>query len=269
MAPRFTSLQLGGVLQVDCRAASPAEDVRRRHHQSGRPRAVREVLPQLHAQAVGPRSRPSSMPPSPRGCRCGPTATIATSPTPIRRCRCTATRGCSSACSHHPNIKVLLNTDYREIEGSDSLRRGDLHRADRRVLRLPVRAAALPIAANSSSKRSTRRRCQPVAVVNYPNDQPLYARHRVQAPHRTGSIRRRPASTSIRRPKAIRTIPIPRPENAALYRKYQELGAATAGVHFVGRLGTYKYYNMDQVVAQALTTFAKIAGVRRSDCVTA
>ena len=42
---------------------------------------------------------------------------------------------------------------------------------------------------------------------------------------------------------------------------------ATPGVHFVGRLGTYKYYNMDQVVAQALTTFAKIAGVPRAACV--
>jgi len=29
--------------------------------------------------------------------------------------------------------------------------------------------------------------------------------------------------------------------------------------YFVGRLATYKYYNMDQVVAQALTTFKKIS----------
>ena len=36
-------------------------------------------------------------------------------------------------------------------------------------------------------------------------------------------------------------------------------------MHFVGRLATYKYYNMDQVVAQALTLFAKISGVRRAD----
>ncbi len=58
--------------------------------------------------------------------------------------------------------------------------------------------------------------------------------------------------------------PIPRPENAALYKKYQELADATPGVHFVGRLGTYKYYNMDQVVAQALKTYAKIAERHRS-----
>jgi hypothetical protein len=34
-------------------------------------------------------------------------------------------------------------------------------------------------------------------------------------------------------------------------------------VHFVGRLATYKYYNMDQIVAQALTTYSKIAGMKR------
>jgi UDP-galactopyranose mutase len=34
-------------------------------------------------------------------------------------------------------------------------------------------------------------------------------------------------------------------------------------VQFVGRLATYKYYNMDQIVAQALTSYAKIAGTKR------
>ena len=52
--------------------------------------------------------------------------------------------------------------------------------------------------------------------------------------------------------------PIPRPENAAIYAKYKELADRTEDVHFVGRLATYKYYNMDQVVAQALMTFRKI-----------
>jgi UDP-galactopyranose mutase len=30
-------------------------------------------------------------------------------------------------------------------------------------------------------------------------------------------------------------------------------------VHFIGRLATYKYYNMDQVVGQALTLFKKLS----------
>ena len=32
----------------------------------------------------------------------------------------------------------------------------------------------------------------------------------------------------------------------------------TPGVTFVGRLATYRYYNMDQVVAQALATYQKL-----------
>ena len=55
---------------------------------------------------------------------------------------------------------------------------------------------------------------------------------------------------------------MPRPENAELYQQYKALAEATPSVHFVGRLATYKYYNMDQVVAQALATFERIVGLR-------
>ena len=53
--------------------------------------------------------------------------------------------------------------------------------------------------------------------------------------------------------------PIPRPENAARYREYEVLAAATPDVTFVGRLATYRYYNMDQVVGQALATAERLA----------
>jgi UDP-galactopyranose mutase len=59
--------------------------------------------------------------------------------------------------------------------------------------------------------------------------------------------------------------PVPRPENQELYRKYEALAKATPHVHFVGRLATYKYYNMDQVVAQALTLCTRLVGVQRKD----
>ena len=59
--------------------------------------------------------------------------------------------------------------------------------------------------------------------------------------------------------------PIPTPQNAALYAKYQELADATEDVVFLGRLGTYKYYNMDQVVAQALAIYARMAGQPRRE----
>jgi UDP-galactopyranose mutase len=167
----------------------------------------------------------------------------------------------------HPNIKVLLNTSYREIEGSilydEVICTGPIDEYfDYRFGRLPYRSLEFKFETLDTPQ------VQPVAVVNYPNDQ-LYTRV-TEFKFLTGQVH--PKTTRVYEyPQAEGDpyYPIPRPENAALYRKYQELGEATAGVHFVGRLGTYKYYNMDQVVAQALTTFAKIAGVRRSDCVTA
>jgi UDP-galactopyranose mutase len=165
----------------------------------------------------------------------------------------------------HPNIKVLLNTNYREIEGCILY--------DEVICTSPIdeyfdyRFGALPYRSlKFQFETLDTPQVQPVAVVNYPNDH-LYTRV-TEFKHLTGQSH--PKTTRVYEyPQAEGDpyYPIPRPENAALYRKYQELGEATPGVHFVGRLGTYKYYNMDQVVAQALTMFAKIAGMRRADCV--
>ena len=52
--------------------------------------------------------------------------------------------------------------------------------------------------------------------------------------------------------------PIPRPENQLLFKRYEALADATEGVTFVGRLATYRYYNMDQIVGQALATFRRM-----------
>jgi UDP-galactopyranose mutase len=56
--------------------------------------------------------------------------------------------------------------------------------------------------------------------------------------------------------------PVPRSDNAELYARYRKLADAEPDIEFVGRLATYRYYNMDQVVAQALATFARISGLR-------
>ena len=167
----------------------------------------------------------------------------------------------------HPKINILLNTDYREVEGSIAYNEvvftGPIDEYfDYRFGPLPYRSLAFKY------ETVTATRVQPVAVVNYPNDN-AYTRV-TEFKHLTGQEH---AKTSLvyEFPQAEGDpyYPIPRAENAALYRKYQELASRTPGVHFVGRLGTYKYYNMDQVVAQALTTFAKIAGVSRQECVSA
>jgi len=55
---------------------------------------------------------------------------------------------------------------------------------------------------------------------------------------------------------------VPRPENAAIYRRYEAEAEALTDVTFVGRLAAYKYYNMDQVVGQALAAFKRLARPR-------
>ncbi len=52
--------------------------------------------------------------------------------------------------------------------------------------------------------------------------------------------------------------PIPSPETAALYQQYAARATALQNVSFVGRLATYRYYNMDQVVGMALTEAEKL-----------
>ncbi|RYF97913.1 MAG: UDP-galactopyranose mutase, partial [Caulobacteraceae bacterium] len=109
---------------------------------------------------------------------------------------------------------------------------------------------------------------QPVGTVNYPDEATPYTRIS-EYKHITGQTC---AKTTItyEYPRAVGDpyYPIPRPENQALFKKYEALALKEPNVHFVGRLATYRYYNMDQVVGQALATFRRIAeaetGVRRN-----
>ena len=99
---------------------------------------------------------------------------------------------------------------------------------------------------------------QPVAVLNYPN-QHAYTRV-TEFKHLTGQVH--PHSSLVFEypsDEGDPYYPIPTERNAALYKRYQALARETSGVHFAGRLGTYKYYNMDQVTAQALTLYRKLS----------
>jgi UDP-galactopyranose mutase len=102
-------------------------------------------------------------------------------------------------------------------------------------------------------------RFQPVAVVNYPSPETPYTRI-TEYKHLTGQQAAR-TSISYEFPCAEGDpyYPIPRPENQALFRRYAALADALPDVSFVGRLATYRYYNMDQVVGQALATYRRLA----------
>jgi len=156
----------------------------------------------------------------------------------------------------HPKIKVLLQTDYREIRHIIPFRNlvftGPIDEFfDWKLGRLPYRSLEF------RHVTLDREQFQPVGVVNYPQTE-AYTRI-TEYKHLTGQRHSR-TSLSYEYPTDTGDpyYPVPRLENEALYKKYQALADARPDVWFAGRLATYRYYNMDQVVGQALATFARI-----------
>jgi UDP-galactopyranose mutase len=167
----------------------------------------------------------------------------------------------------HPNIKVLLNAEYREIAAlfpqAEVIYTGPIDEYfGYQFGKLPYRSLDFSFETLNTSV------AQPAPVVNYPNEN-AYTRV-TEFKYLTGQ--EHPKTTLVyeyAKAEGDPYYPVPRSENAALYRQYQEMAEATPGVHFLGRLGTYKYYNMDQVVAQALTLYGKLTGMRRETAMTA
>jgi UDP-galactopyranose mutase len=160
----------------------------------------------------------------------------------------------------HPNIKVMLNTNYREIEDFVPYRQliwtGPIDEFfDYQFGPLPYRSLEFRFETYDTEV------FQPVGTVNYPND---YDYTRItEFKHLTGQ--RHPMTTIVYeypRAEGDPYYPIPRPDNAERYKAYETLAEQTPNVHFAGRLATYRYYNMDQVVAQALTVWQRIRSAR-------
>jgi UDP-galactopyranose mutase len=156
----------------------------------------------------------------------------------------------------HPNIDLLLGVDYVEAR--------EAYPHDHLVFTGPIdeyfgyRFGKLPYRSLKFEHRTVDQEWyQPVAVVNYPNEAVPYTRI-TEYKHLTGQESER-TSITYEYPAAEGDpyYPIPREENQALFKRYEALALAQADVTFVGRLATYRYYNMDQVVGQALATYRK------------
>ncbi|MDP8993930.1 MAG: UDP-galactopyranose mutase [Pseudomonadota bacterium] len=163
----------------------------------------------------------------------------------------------------HPNIDVLLGADFRDLKGQVG--------AGHIVYTGPIdeyfefRFGKLPYRSLRFEHRTEEQEWhQPVAVVNYPSPEVPYTRV-TEYKHLTGQSHPK-TSITYEYPSAEGDpyYPIPRPENQALFKRYEALADATPGVTFVGRLATYRYYNMDQVVGQALAAFRRLNAERRA-----
>lgn len=156
----------------------------------------------------------------------------------------------------HPNIKVMLNADYKEIENSIPFRTmiysGPVdYYFDYCYGKLPYRSIEFKMETLETEK------FQSTGTINYPNEH-LYTRI-TEFKYLTGQKHPKTAIVyEYPTAEGDPYYPIPCPENNVLYKKYQALAAEMPDVFFTGRLGTYKYYNMDQVVAQSLALCKKI-----------
>ena len=161
---------------------------------------------------------------------------------------------------NHPNITVMTGTEYLEVRDTEKFREV--------IFTGPI-DEFFQYQHGALEYRSLQFRyethdadlLQPVAVINHPNEHP-YTRvtefkHLTAQQHpKTTLVYEYPTS------EGDPYYPVPRAVNKERYLRYRTLSEQAPGVYFSGRLGTYRYYNMDQVVAQSLALCDRIMGTR-------
>ena len=101
---------------------------------------------------------------------------------------------------------------------------------------------------------------QPAWVVNYPESDVNWTRisEYKHAPNQPAGVKEYPGTVVYREYSTDQGdpyYPVPNKRNKDLYLKYQAMAQKEKGVKFVGRLASYKYFNMDQAILNALEFF--------------
>jgi UDP-galactopyranose mutase len=158
----------------------------------------------------------------------------------------------------HPNITVELGQDFVRSDSRYSpaltVYTGSIDNYfDHCLGHLPYRSLVF------EHEHINQEWYQPAAVVNYPND--FDFTRITEFKHLTGQSH---CGTSIVReyPQSDGEAyyPIPCPESADMFVRYEALARTEPSVIFLGRLAQFRYYNMDQVVASVLTAVDRITG---------
>jgi UDP-galactopyranose mutase len=160
----------------------------------------------------------------------------------------------------HKNITFMAGVDYDELPKNSfghTIFTGPVDDFyGQRFGKLPYRSLRF------EHKTLNQEKVLPVATVNYPSGDVPFTRI-TEFKQLTGQKHPR-TSICHEFPTAEGDpyYPIPNPENQVLFKKYEALADAEKDVTFLGRLGTYRYMNMDQVVGQALATARRMLPVR-------
>jgi len=102
-------------------------------------------------------------------------------------------------------------------------------------------------------------RACPVAVINYPGEQPhireIEWKHMMRpdlADRIRGTVLTRETPGTPESPEDYE-YPFPDEVNRRLYERYQAMAGGEPGAAFVGRLGEYRYHDMDHAIGRALS----------------
>ncbi|HEX4719621.1 MAG TPA: UDP-galactopyranose mutase [Thermoleophilaceae bacterium] len=162
----------------------------------------------------------------------------------------------------HPDIEVCTGTEFEDVR--DQVDYGHLVYTGPidsffgyRFGKLPYRSLEFRTETHQTLDGGFRLPC---ATVNYPSLDVAWTRI-TEYRHMTGQLRHHATTLHVEFPQAEGDpyYPIPSPETRELYKRYEALANTLEDVTFVGRLARYQYLNMDQVVAQALQAFERIA----------
>ena len=164
----------------------------------------------------------------------------------------------------HPNIEVVLNKDFAEFkkENSDLVKNARIFYTgsideffDYKFGKLPYRSV------NFKFETHNREFYQTHACINYPNNYDFTRIHEYKHYLNDKSektVIAKEYSEFFELGKNERYYPIASEENAKLYQKYLDEAKNLKDVYFFGRLGDYKYYNMDLAVARAIELFEEV-----------
>ena len=159
----------------------------------------------------------------------------------------------------HPNIEVSLNTeassldldDYEHVFHCGAI---DEH-MDYKFGALPYRSVYFEF------EEYDVEHYLPNAVVNYPCNYDFTRVHEYkyylndQSPR---TVIAKEYSEFFEPGRNERYYPIPGRENTELYDRYLEASREKSNIHFLGRLGDYRYYDMDKAVLRAMGLFEEV-----------
>lgn len=185
-----------------------------------------------------------------------------------------------------PNITVRLNCDYFKLKKWGVLPDYgyliytgpiDAYFADQGMKKLEYRSIRFD---EQFIKEPEGGFFQELMVVNYPSPDLKYTRivEYKHVPNQTQAVLKGEVKGSLiayeySMSEGDPYYPVPNPKNQELYEKYRSLAEKEEGgkVCFVGRLASYKYFNMDQAILNALEIYdnmkekGKLAPKRRPE----